>query len=357
MNSKARFPSSPKLKLGILGGTFDYLHSGHKAFLEEGFNVCQKMIIGLTSEEFIKNKLLASTVLPFEKRKKELEQFLKSKDFLKRTKIIKIDSPFPPEIFNPKINCLIITKKTEANAEILNSKRKEKKLLPLKIINLPIVTNNQGECISSEKIRLGQMDRKGRIFVENKFFKKTFFLPQNLRQFLKKPLGELISGSEKDLQEAALKVKKGLKSLSPTFLITVGDIVTLSLVESGLVPDLMVVDFKVKRKEIYQDISELGLKPHLRVKEVKNRAGTLNPDLFSVVKDDFRILIKSSDSLVIRVLGEEDLAALPAVLLVPLNSLVCYGQPEKGIVIVKATEKKKQEAKTFLHQFQEKTGQ
>ena len=267
---------------------------------------------------------------------------------------------------------MIITEKTRSNAEILNLKRKEKNLSPLKIINLPIVVNNQGECLSSEKIRLGQMDREGRVFVENKFFKKTYFLPQKVRPFLKKPLGELISGSEKDLQEAALKVKKGLKSFSPPFLITVGDIVTLSLVESGVVPNLMIVDFKVKRKEIYQDISELGLTPHLRVKEVKNIAGTLNSELFKVIKNSLSVILNSiqnlyrfrvkpgmtkNSQLVIRVLGEEDLAALPAVLLAPLNSLVCYGQPEEGIVIVKVTEKKKQEVKDLLYQFQEKDEQ
>lgn len=344
----------PRFKLGILGGTFDYLHAGHETFLEKSFLICQKILIGLTSERFTKNKLLAKTVLPFVKRKKELEDFLKERDFLKRAKIVKIDSPFPPAIFNPQIECLLITKKTEKNAKILNLKRIEKKLPLLETVKVPIVTNSQGVCLSSEKIRLGQMDRDGNFYVEPKFFKKTHFLPRKIRPFLKKPLGQLFSGSEKDLQVAALKVKKNLKKSFPTFLIAVGDIVTLSLVGEGVVPDLMIVDFKVKRKEIYQDISELGLIPHIRVKEVKNKAGTLEPHLFSAIYDDFKILFKSNDSLVIRVLGEEDLAALPAVLLAPLKSLVCYGQPEEGIVAILVTEEKKKEIKKVVQRFQER---
>jgi len=349
MNLKKGCPILPKFKLGILGGTFDHFHLGQKFFLKKSFQFCEKIIIGLTSDEFTKSKFLATAVLPFKKRRQELEEFLKEKEFLRRTRIIKINNPFPLAIFNPQIECLFITKKTEKNAQILNLKRIKKNLPPLKIIKVPIVTNSQGECFSSEKIRSGDMDRKGEIYIEDKFFEKTFFPPKKLRSILKNPLGRLLLGSEKKIQTAALKVKEKLKLFPPVFLVTVGDIVTLSLVKERVIPDLSIVDFKVGRKQIYQNISQLGFSSKIRVKEAINEPGTLNPELFQAIKS-----FSGKSSLVIRVLGEEDLAVLPAVLLLPLNSFVCYGQPGKGIVVIKITERIKQKFKKVVHQFQEK---
>lgn len=375
MNLKKKSLILPRFKLGILGGTFDHLHAGQKAFLEKAFLVCQEILIGLTSEKFTQDKFISKTVLPFKKRKQELEKFLKTKKFFKRARIVEIDSPFPPAIFNPKIECLFMTEKTEKNAQILNLKRIKKNLPSLRMIKFPIVTNDQGECISSEKIRLGQMDRAGRVFVETKFFKKIHFLPQGVRPLLKKPLGRLVLGSEKNLAEAALKVKKILKITPPVFLVTVGDVVTLSLIKEGVMPDLSIVDFKVGRRKVYQDITQLGFSSNVRVRKAINEPGTLNPEIFlkieKFIKDRFWIksgMTKRSreartirkwvhPSLVIKVLGEEDLASLPAVLLFPLKTLVCYGQPETGIVVIEVTERRKQEFKQILHQFQLKDRQ
>ncbi|NLB75740.1 MAG: DUF359 domain-containing protein, partial [Crenarchaeota archaeon] len=48
--------------------------------------------------------------------------------------------------------------------------------------------------------------------------------------------------------------------------------------------------------------------------------------------------------------GEEDLLTLIAVLYAPQNSFIIYGQPDIGIVVVKATEMKKAEVKQFLNE-------
>ena len=432
MNSKAGFRSFPKFKLACLGGTFDHFHKGHQAFLEKGFEAAQKVVIGLTSERFTKKKILSEAILSFKKRKKELKAFLKQKRFLKRTEIIKIEGPFTPRILDPEIECLVVSEKTKKNAKPLNQKRIENNLTPLEVMVVSIIVNKNGECISSEKIRLGKMDRNGEVFVNEFFFEKTFVLPQELRHSLKEPLDELISGSEKNLQKAALEFKQRLKhdfcsfchpeldsgsqvmkipkrvrndkkgktpvKLLPTMLIAVGDIVTLSLVKEGIIPNLSIVDFKVDRKEIYQDITQLGFSSNIRVKETINEHGTLNPELFKAIKNSIKNFLRLSSyssseeehsddesrspstvrqsspragsgyssrqartitkcvnpASIIKVSGEEDLAVLPAVLLAPLNSLVLYGQPRKGIVVIKVTEKKKKEIKKVICQFQEK---
>jgi len=356
MNSKGKFPSLPKFKLACLGGTFDHFHKGHKFFLEKAFEVAQEVIIGVTSDDFAQKKVLLHAISSFKKRKEELEKFLKKKGLLKRAEIIKIEGVFDPSILNPKIECLVVSQETRRKADFLNKKRLENRLSPLKVVVVPLLRGRGGVPISSLKIRLGEMDRKGRLIVEEPFFKKTHHLPQSLRSTLRKPLAKLLLGSEKNLREAISKLKIELRKFPPTKFITVGDVVTLSSIREGMVPDLAIVDFRVGRKEIYKDLSQLGFCSKVRVREVLNKPGTLTSALFLAIKGFIKKSLISTNEkpLVVKVSGEEDLAALPAVLLSPLNSLVCYGQPGKGIVAIKVTEEKKQEVRVLVLQFQDK---
>lgn len=344
----------PKFELACLGGTFDHLHLGHQFFLTEAFKIAQKVIVGLTSDQYTQDKILPETIFKFKKRKQELEAFLKKKGFLKRTQIVKIEGPFSPKILNPEIQALIVTEKTKEEAPFLNQKRQEKGLPPLEVMLVPLVVGKDGQCLTAARIRRGEIDRQGNLFVEQKFYEKTLVLPQKLRPQLKKPLGELILGSEEKLKQAASKVKKRLENQPPTIFITVGDVTTLSLINEGIVPDLSIVDFKVGRKEIYQNITELGFHPKIRVKEITSLAGTLNRDVFLTIREGMKNFLKLRQRLVIRVFGEEDLTALPAVLFTPLSSLVCYGQPGEGIVTIKVTEGKKKEIRKLVRQFEVK---
>ena len=52
----------------------------------------------------------------------------------------------------------------------------------------------------------------------------------------------------------------------------------------------------------------------------------------------------------VEVKGEEDLLGFPAVLFMPLGSLVLYGQPQEGVVMIKVTEAAKNKLVRFIHQ-------
>ena len=41
------------IPLITVGGTFDVLHKGHWFLLEEAFNVGERVLIGLTTDEFV----------------------------------------------------------------------------------------------------------------------------------------------------------------------------------------------------------------------------------------------------------------------------------------------------------------
>ena len=47
--------SPKKFKTAVLGGTFDHFHKGHKNFLEHGLSISERLMIGVTSDEYVKN--------------------------------------------------------------------------------------------------------------------------------------------------------------------------------------------------------------------------------------------------------------------------------------------------------------
>ena len=164
-------------------------------------------------------------------------------------------------------------------------------------------------------------------------------LPDELRPLLKRPLGQLFSSVTTAIER--------LRQLRPTRLIAVGDIVTAEFIEAGLMLDVAVVDFLVMRSPVDKKIRGTIDSFDVKIVRVKNPAGTITQELR-------RALDEAKPPLKIIVEGEEDLATLPAVLSAPLGSVVVYGQPDEGIVIVEVTEPKRREFKMLLEQF--KTG-
>ncbi len=61
-----------------LGGTFDHLHEGHKLLLKTALSISEKVEIGLTSQELLKNKQFFSKLEDYKTRKANLELFISS---------------------------------------------------------------------------------------------------------------------------------------------------------------------------------------------------------------------------------------------------------------------------------------
>ena len=152
-------------------------------------------------------------------------------------------------------------------------------------------------------------------------------LTPKLRKELKAPLGLLIRGSSED----TIKVLKGLiERMKPKAIISVGDVVSENIIRAGIRPQILVVDNKVMRTPI--DPIEVDVDQTLRV---KNPPGTLMDETWRAVKE----AIGSEGTTRVVVDGEEDLLTLVVVLCAPRRSLVVYGQPDEGVVVVNVTEK------------------
>lgn len=166
--------------------------------------------------------------------------------------------------------------------------------------------------------------------------RQTLLLPEGLRSSLKRPLGQLFPSISAAVDR--------LKKLSPPRFIVVGDVVTADFISAGVSPDVAVVDFVVMREPATEKIKKAIDSFDAKVVRVKNPAATITPELRKALKE-------ASPPLKIVVEGEEDLAAIPAVLSAPLGSVVAYGQPKEGVVLVEVTEAKRREFEILLNQF------
>ncbi|ASJ01211.1 GTP-dependent dephospho-CoA kinase [Thermococcus gorgonarius] len=152
-----------------------------------------------------------------------------------------------------------------------------------------------------------------------------FLLTPQLREELKEPLGELIRGK---IPEPYLRIKDRIKG---AFLVTVGDVVTENVLKLGIEPNLAVYDHRTKRRDYNPDVDSNAV-----VLTVKNPPGTVTKALLNAVRKGVGIALRGR-SVHIKVNGEEDLAAIPAVLYAPTGSVVLYGQPDEGVVLIKVT--------------------
>jgi uncharacterized protein (UPF0218 family) len=158
-----------------------------------------------------------------------------------------------------------------------------------------------------------------------------------LRTKFKEPFGTLIQGTS---NETASKVKELVEKEKPSKLISVGDVVSRSLHESNVHPQLTVIDNKFLRK---QTIPEAA--PVEKTVQVKNPKGTITYEAIQAIEE----ALEKNEHTHIVVEGEEDLLVLIAVLYAPETSFVVYGQPYSGVVVVKVSADKKAQAQEFLN--------
>ncbi|MDO8487447.1 MAG: pantetheine-phosphate adenylyltransferase [Candidatus Curtissbacteria bacterium] len=317
-----------------LGGTFDYLHLGHKAFLDFAFSKAAAVSIGITTDKFISSEKL--NVRPLKLRLAELNNYLRAKGFDKRSKTILLDDVFGSTVSDITIDGIAVTKLTQEGAALINKKRTRLGLASLKVLVFPIVMADDNKPISSSRISLGEIDRDGSGYF-SKIGNKDYYLPENLRIELSVPHGELF-GDIDDLKSRVL----------PSKVIAVGDETTFNFLKKGIVPRLSIVDLKVGRKKIFEDIADLGFSKNQKFEIIQNPASTIKRKLSRSIKEN---IANKNDGSVIEIIGEEDLAVLPATILAPLGWRIVYGQPNEGLVLITVTEETKTGFLKLLERF------
>ena len=155
-------------------------------------------------------------------------------------------------------------------------------------------------------------------------------LPENCRGLLKEPFGRLFS--DFSLLAAELSGKK---------LCTAGDVVTARAVSCGILPDIAVIDGVTRRDEAVTPVFSTGVKL-----SAKNPAGTITDELISALKEAYE-----KQPALVTVEGEEDLAVLPLIEILPDGWAVVYGQPGEGAVLCIVDAELKKFAREILSKF------
>jgi len=138
---------------------------------------------------------------------------------------------------------------------------------------------------------------------------------------LKHPLGQLIIGEPDVTIPQLIDI---ISKCDPKKIISVGDVVSLALRRRGVNAAIYVIDHKTERKSISQSIAGL------REVVVRNPPGGITREAIGLLRQ----VLEQDEPAVVLVDGEEDLLVLPSVLYSPIGSIVVYGQPLVGIVVV-----------------------
>ena len=161
-------------------------------------------------------------------------------------------------------------------------------------------------------------------------------LTNDLRVKLKSPLGTLLKGS---FNETINEFEKIVKAKKPSMIISVGDALSEALLKHGIFPKVLIVDYKIMRKPTAPLVTE-GYETF----PLRNVAGTISDKAWAVVES----AVARDGKVKIVVEGEEDLLTLVAIISAPESSVVVYGQPREGMVIVEVTSEKKKETRRIV---------
>jgi hypothetical protein len=161
-------------------------------------------------------------------------------------------------------------------------------------------------------------------------------LTVELREELKKPQGLLLEGPYEEIME---KLKQFISEEKPSAVISVGDIVSMHMLQFGVSLDVLIVDNKTMRKAI----SPIDVTVD-RTLHAKNPAGTITEEAWNAI----RTAIGSEGRTKVLIEGEEDLLTVVSVLSAPLGALVVYGQPNVGVVVVKVTEDRQENMRRIV---------
>ncbi|MDQ4073301.1 MAG: pantetheine-phosphate adenylyltransferase [Thermoproteota archaeon] len=112
-------------RLVAVGGTFDILHLGHLELLRKSFELGQSVIIGVTSDNFVKTKLNKKIQNFYDLRVKNLQDVIEKDLGISSSnyRISQLDDDYGPLIKSDKVDCLVVSHETAARGKRINDIR------------------------------------------------------------------------------------------------------------------------------------------------------------------------------------------------------------------------------------------
>ncbi|MBI1663352.1 MAG: GTP-dependent dephospho-CoA kinase family protein [Nitrosopumilus sp.] len=150
---------------------------------------------------------------------------------------------------------------------------------------------------------------------------------------MKIPLGTLLPESQANKENILKHIQEN------SYIITVGDRTTEKMIDFDLIPSLQIIDGIEKREK--REPPKLANTNEITV---DNPPAEITSQSVDIIKKAF--LMESPVRILVT--GEEDLLVLPVCIHAPENSVVLYGQPNEGLVIVKITSEIRNKAQSLL---------
>jgi len=145
-----------------MGGTFDIIHHGHITLLSTAFDISEKVIIGLTSDEFVQKKG-KNPIHKYDERLKNLTSIIFKKFPNSYFEINQLNNDFGPAVFEKEVQALVVSDETKNQGNILNKLRIERNLSPVEIIVVPMTLAKDGKRISTTRIKNSEIDSDGNL--------------------------------------------------------------------------------------------------------------------------------------------------------------------------------------------------
>ena len=306
--------ASASFRVAGLGGTFDHFHKGHERFILFAASLADHLQIGVTRQNLIARKPLVNLCQEYDVRVRAVAEFC-SKHKISHD-IVPLYDVYGPTLEGSAIDVLCVTEETVPGGELINKERKERGLAELPMRVCGYFRDELGTPLHSVAIRAGLVNRKGRVY--GRILQSTLTLSPKQREFFGKPQGMLVS-------EVTPKSQEGV--------FAVGDVTLEYFITHSLPYQLGVYDKKRHRVVVSSTVID-ALQPDI---EVENAPGSISLKLVETLQSAFQSKAKH-----IFVQGEEDLATVALVLLLPLQSLIYYGQLNSGMVEIRVTEEIKE---------------
>eukprot|EP00696_Hemimastix_kukwesjijk_P013357 gnl/Hemi2/26729_TR8987_c0_g1_i1.p1 gnl/Hemi2/26729_TR8987_c0_g1~~gnl/Hemi2/26729_TR8987_c0_g1_i1.p1 ORF type:complete len:227 (+),score=30.05 gnl/Hemi2/26729_TR8987_c0_g1_i1:282-962(+) len=117
-------PAEQRYHIGVLGGTFDRLHSGHKILLSVSALLCDRqLIVGVSGQALLTKKKHAEMIQSFETRCANVVEFLRAFRPNLAVQTAAINDPVGPAGVDPTLELIVVTAETEKGAGMVNSAR------------------------------------------------------------------------------------------------------------------------------------------------------------------------------------------------------------------------------------------
>lgn len=148
----------------IIGGTFGYLHKGHRALLTKAFEIGDYVYIGLTTDDYVRRLKNSKKIPDYQEREALLRKF--AERFGKKFEIAPLDDRFGPSATGD-FDAIVITQETLPTALEINRIREGSGLRPLSIIKIDFVLASDLIPISTTRIIDGEIDSNGKLIGKN----------------------------------------------------------------------------------------------------------------------------------------------------------------------------------------------